>query len=59
MVVTAATVVTVVMTDDAIISGTIMSMAISDYNLTDFHSHCLPGVDDGAADIPTAVAMRS
>lgn len=30
---------------------------ISDYNLTDFHSHCLPDMDDGAADIQTAVAM--
>ena len=37
----------------------IMSTAtrISDYNLTDFHSHCLPDMDDGAADIQTAVAM--
>ena len=34
-----------------------MSIAINDYNLTDFHSHCLPDVDDGAADIQTAVAM--
>ena len=34
-----------------------MSIAISDYHLTDFHSHCLPNVDDGAADIETAVAM--
>lgn len=25
--------------------------------LTDFHSHCLPDVDDGAADVTTAVAM--
>ena len=35
----------------------IMNTPISDYNLTDFHSHCLPNVDDGAADIETAVAM--
>ena len=25
--------------------------------LTDFHSHCLPDVDDGAADVATSVAM--
>lgn len=35
----------------------IMSTATSDYDLTDFHSHCLPNLDDGAADIETAVAM--
>ena len=32
-------------------------MAASNSVFTDFHAHCLPGVDDGAADIPTAVAM--
>lgn len=31
--------------------------AINKFDLTDFHSHCLPDVDDGAADVATAVAM--
>lgn len=34
-----------------------MSTVTNNYRLTDFHSHCLPGVDDGAADLQTAVAM--
>lgn len=34
-----------------------MSTAVSNVGLTDFHSHCLPNVDDGAADVQTAVAM--
>lgn len=29
----------------------------SNVALTDFHAHCLPDLDDGAADIQTAVAM--
>ena len=34
-----------------------MSIAASDLILTDFHSHCLPGMDDGAANTKMAVAM--
>lgn len=34
-----------------------MSIAVKNKTWTDFHSHCLPGVDDGAADVKTAVAM--
>lgn len=34
-----------------------MSTVINNRSLTDFHSHCLPNVDDGAADIRTSVAM--
>lgn len=34
-----------------------MSMAANKFAITDFHAHCLPKVDDGAADIQTAVAM--
>lgn len=45
------------MREDAIISGTIMSIATSKLSLTDFHSHCLPQVDDGAANVDMAVAM--
>ena len=30
---------------------------INNVILTDFHSHCLPNVDDGAADLKTALAM--
>ncbi len=45
------------MRDAAIISVMIMSTAISDVRLTDFHSHCLPNLDDGAADVEMAVAM--
>lgn len=47
------------MRDAVIISVTIMNIAaaVSNWIATDFHTHCLPGVDDGAADIQTAVAM--
>lgn len=45
------------MRDAVIISVTIMSIAVSNLITTDFHAHCLPAVDDGAADIQTAVAM--
>lgn len=34
-----------------------MSTATSNLRFTDFHSHCLPNLDDGAADVNTAVAM--
>lgn len=47
----------VVTREDAIISGMIMSTAVSDAGLTDFHSHCLPNLDDGASDVAMAVAM--
>lgn len=47
------------MRDAVIISVTIMNIAaaVSNWIATDFHTHCLPGVDDGAADIQTAAAM--
>lgn len=45
------------MTEEGIISGMIMNTATSNYGLTDFHSHCLPNVDDGAADLKTSLAM--
>ena len=45
------------MREDVIISVMIMSTAANNLILTDFHSHCLPGMDDGAADVDTAVAM--
>lgn len=47
----------VVTTEDGIISVMTMSTAASNWEWTDFHSHCLPDVDDGAADVKTAVAM--
>ena len=34
-----------------------MSIAANNLTFTDFHAHCLPNVDDGAADVPMAVAM--
>lgn len=34
-----------------------IAAAVSNWIATDFHTHCLPSVDDGAADIQTAVAM--
>ena len=47
------------MREDVIISVTTMSTAARESNLvwTDFHSHCLPDLDDGAADVKTAVEM--
>lgn len=35
----------------------IMNTAASKIILTDFHAHCLPDLDDGAADVATSVAM--
>lgn len=35
----------------------IMSTVVNNFVFTDFHAHCLPDVDDGAADVSTAVAM--
>ena len=35
----------------------IVTTAASNAAWTDFHSHCLPNLDDGAADVQTAVAM--
>ena len=35
----------------------IATTAASNADWTDFHSHCLPNLDDGAADLQTAVAM--
>lgn len=32
-------------------------MATSNWLLTDFHAHCLPGIDDGAADVAMATTM--
>lgn len=32
-------------------------MATSNWSLVDFHAHCLPAMDDGAADVATAKAM--
>ena len=32
-------------------------MATSNWLLADFHTHCLPGIDDGAEDVATAKAM--
>ena len=46
-----------VMREDAIISGTIMSIATSNMSFVDFHTHCLPNMDDGAADVEMAVDM--
>jgi len=58
MVATVAMVVTVVMAVMAVtISGMSMSMATSNWRLTDFHAHCLPAIDDGAADVTMAKAM--
>ncbi|MBR0447324.1 MAG: hypothetical protein IIX28_02525 [Clostridia bacterium] len=34
-----------------------MARATSKIALVDFHSHCLPGIDDGARDVETACAM--
>lgn len=34
-----------------------IAATVSNWIATDFHTHCLPGVDDGAADIQTAMAM--
>lgn len=34
-----------------------MATATSKITLVDFHSHCLPGIDDGARDVETACAM--
>ena len=34
-----------------------MSTAASNLHFIDFHSHCLPDLDDGAADVATSVAM--
>lgn len=46
------------MAASAIISVTIISMAaISKRGFIDFHAHCLPGIDDGAKDVPMAQAM--
>ena len=47
------------MREDVIISVMIMSIAAAANNAawTDFHSHCLPNLDDGAADVKTSVAM--
>jgi len=45
------------MVDIAIISVMIMSMATTSNSLVDFHSHCLPAVDDGAANVEIASAM--
>lgn len=35
----------------------IAATAVNNLAWTDFHAHCLPAVDDGAADVQTAVAM--
>lgn len=34
-----------------------MAMTASNFPWVDFHSHCLPGIDDGAADVETACGM--
>lgn len=34
-----------------------MSTVVSNTQLTDFHSHCLPKMDDGANDLKTSLAM--
>ena len=47
----------VVTIGDVTISVMTMSIAASNWEWTDFHAHCLPDVDDGAADVATAVAM--
>jgi len=37
----------------------IMNIPASKREITDFHSHCLPALDDGAADVTAALAMLS
>ena len=47
----------VVTREDATISVTIMSIATDKWIITDFHSHCLPNMDDGAANVSMSLAM--